>query len=80
MPYRVFALSCVLLVTLAFGSTSCASRASTAAPAAHAQPAPPSHSQTPVVIIQNQSGEPLDKTVIYELYCPCYAMYTDEVI
>ena len=80
MPYRVFVLSCVLIVALALGSTSCASRASTAAPAAAPQTAPSSHSQTPVVIIQNQSGQPLDKTVIYELYCPCYAMYTDEVI
>ena len=80
MPYRVLLLTCVLFVALAVGSASCASTGSTAAPAANTPAAAPLHSETPVVIIQNKSGEPLDNTVIYKLYCPCYAMYTDEVI
>ena len=80
MPYRVLLLSCVLFVSLALGTTSCASRPAAAAPAANSQAAAPAHSEIPVVIIQDKSGEPLDRPVIYKLYCPCYAMYTDEVI
>ena len=80
MPYRIFVLACVLFIALAFGSTSCASRTSPGTPTAHSQATAASHSEIPVVIIQDKTGKPLAEPVIYKLYCPCYAFYTDEVI
>jgi hypothetical protein len=79
MQSRILAVLCVFLMALAFGATSCAARMSAEAPTvktkAHAKA-----SHGPVIIIYEKSGDPLDERVIHEVYCPCYAMYTDEVI
>ena len=79
MQSRILAVLCVFLMALAFGATSCASSISTELPTVNAK-AHAKASQGPVIIIDDKSGDPLDERVTHEVYCPCYAMYTDEVI
>jgi hypothetical protein len=82
MPLRILTVLCVFCLFLAFGMTSCASRTTNAAPTAKTEALADAHSATskPFLIIYEKSGDPLDETIIHEVYCPCYAMYTDEVI
>ncbi len=82
MPLRILMGLCVFCVFLAFGAASCASGTTTAASTVKTETHRGSHSstETPVLIIYEKSGDPLDETIIHQVYCPCYAMYTDEVI
>jgi hypothetical protein len=81
MQLRILVVGCVFFVALAFGAASCASRTTDAVPTAKTKVLE-AHSSNldPVLIILEKSGDPLDETIIHQVYCPCYAMYTDEVI
>ncbi|MCP4197548.1 MAG: hypothetical protein GY762_10415 [Proteobacteria bacterium] len=79
MQSRISAVLCVFLMALAFGAMSCAARMAAEAPTAITG-AHVGGTEKPVVIIYEKSGDPLAETIIHEVYCPCYAMYTDEVI
>jgi hypothetical protein len=79
MQSRILVVVCVFLMALAFGAMSCAARMAAEAPTAITG-AHVDGSQKPVIVIFEKSGDPLAETIVHEVYCPCYAMYTDEVI